>query len=88
MSTDVGADILDMAETMITSNGLQYEPVSTASSYNLIHSFYLQTAYKHHSYYNRLFLISALSRDSGKGKTQIYQIIINGGIICFVGTGS
>lgn len=30
MSTtaDVGADILDLAETMITSNGLQYEPVS------------------------------------------------------------
>lgn len=25
---DVGADILDLAETMITSNGLQYEPVS------------------------------------------------------------
>uniref|UniRef100_A0A672G3V7 Endoplasmic reticulum-Golgi intermediate compartment protein n=1 Tax=Salarias fasciatus TaxID=181472 RepID=A0A672G3V7_SALFA len=25
--TDVGADILDLAETMITSNGLQYEPV-------------------------------------------------------------
>ncbi|MED6253472.1 Endoplasmic reticulum-Golgi intermediate compartment protein 2 [Ataeniobius toweri] len=24
----VGADILDLAETMITSNGLQYEPVS------------------------------------------------------------
>lgn len=32
MSTtaDVGADILDLAETMITSNGLQYEPVSKA----------------------------------------------------------
>lgn len=27
---DVGADILDLAETMITSNGLQYEPVSEA----------------------------------------------------------
>lgn len=27
---DVGADILDLAETMITSNGLQYEPVSQA----------------------------------------------------------
>uniref|UniRef100_A0A8C7DDM3 Endoplasmic reticulum-Golgi intermediate compartment protein n=1 Tax=Oncorhynchus kisutch TaxID=8019 RepID=A0A8C7DDM3_ONCKI len=25
--TDVGADILDLAETMITSNGIQYEPV-------------------------------------------------------------
>lgn len=28
MSADVGADILDLAETMITSDGLQYEPVS------------------------------------------------------------
>lgn len=27
---DVGADILDLAETMITSNGLQYEPVREA----------------------------------------------------------
>ena len=26
--SDVGADILDLAETMITSNGLRYEPVS------------------------------------------------------------
>ena len=25
--SDVGADILDLAETMITSNGLTYEPV-------------------------------------------------------------
>lgn len=32
MSADVGADILDLAETMITSNGLQYEPVSKASN--------------------------------------------------------
>lgn len=29
---DVGADILDLAEAMITSNGLQYEPVSDAYS--------------------------------------------------------
>ena len=27
--SDVGADILDLAETMIMSNGLKYEPVST-----------------------------------------------------------
>lgn len=32
MPADVGADILDLAETMITSNGLQYEPVSKASN--------------------------------------------------------
>lgn len=31
--TDVGADILDLAETMITSNGLQYEPVRDAHPY-------------------------------------------------------
>ena len=29
MIPDVGADILDLAETMIMSNGLKYEPVST-----------------------------------------------------------
>lgn len=32
MPADVGADILDLAEIMITSNGLQYEPVSKASN--------------------------------------------------------
>lgn len=32
LPADVGADILDLAETMITSSGLQYEPVSAASS--------------------------------------------------------
>lgn len=30
---DIGADILDLAETMITSNGLQYEPVREAHLY-------------------------------------------------------
>lgn len=29
-AADVGADILDLAETMITSSGLQYEPVREA----------------------------------------------------------
>lgn len=33
---DVGADILDLAETMITSNGLQYEPVSEACLRSLL----------------------------------------------------
>lgn len=32
ISADVGADILDLAETMITSSSLQYEPVSEASN--------------------------------------------------------
>lgn len=26
--SDVGADVLDLAETMVASDGLQYEPVS------------------------------------------------------------
>lgn len=28
MDTDVGADVLDLAETMVASDGLKYEPVS------------------------------------------------------------
>lgn len=42
VSADVGADILDLAETMITSSGLQYEPVSgTSSAFLLILLFFL-----------------------------------------------
>lgn len=41
MSADVGADILDLAETMITSDGLQYEPVSKRVSFNNEVAFHL-----------------------------------------------
>lgn len=38
VTADVGADILDLAETMITSNGLLYEPVSKARPQTLAHA--------------------------------------------------
>ena len=28
---DIGADVLDLAETMVASDGLKYEPVSLSS---------------------------------------------------------
>lgn len=28
LHTDIGADVLDLAETMVASDGLKYEPVS------------------------------------------------------------
>lgn len=31
MNVDIGADVLDLAETMVASDGLKYEPVSTNS---------------------------------------------------------
>lgn len=45
LNADVGADVLDLAETMVASDGLKYEPVSNIhiqcsfpfSSYNLLH---------------------------------------------------
>lgn len=44
-NADVGADVLDLAETMVASDGLKYEPVSNTHihcsfafySYNLLH---------------------------------------------------
>lgn len=44
MNADVGADVLDLAETMVASDGLKYEPVSNIHiqcsfpfcSYNLL----------------------------------------------------
>lgn len=29
-NTDIGADVLDLAETMVASDGLKYEPVSVS----------------------------------------------------------
>lgn len=41
-NADVGADVLDLAETMVASDGLKYEPVSNAHihcsfAFNLLH---------------------------------------------------
>lgn len=32
-NADVGADVLDLAETMVASDGLKYEPVSNTRVY-------------------------------------------------------
>lgn len=42
LNADVGADVLDLAETMVASDGLKYEPVSNAHihclfAFNLLH---------------------------------------------------
>lgn len=31
LNADIGADVLDLAETMVASDGLKYEPVSMSS---------------------------------------------------------
>lgn len=34
--SDVGADVLDLAETMVASDGLKYEPVSNELRSNIV----------------------------------------------------
>lgn len=36
MSADIGADVLDLAETMVASDGLKYEPVSSFLVFTVI----------------------------------------------------
>uniref|UniRef100_A0A8C4HQG9 Endoplasmic reticulum-Golgi intermediate compartment protein n=1 Tax=Dicentrarchus labrax TaxID=13489 RepID=A0A8C4HQG9_DICLA len=59
----VGADILDLAETMITSNGLQYEPVSKATSPNL----------------RTLTLIQSRLREEHSLQEVLYKTLLKGG---------
>lgn len=71
MSADVGADILDLAETMITSSSLQYEPVSEASNpcgCVIFSYFFPTTAFLLSACFVRPSLNWLRNRDYGKGK--------------------
>lgn len=38
MNVDIGADVLDLAETMVSSDGLKYEPVSMSSDIHVMNN--------------------------------------------------
>uniref|UniRef100_A0A8C7PXQ5 Endoplasmic reticulum-Golgi intermediate compartment protein n=1 Tax=Oncorhynchus mykiss TaxID=8022 RepID=A0A8C7PXQ5_ONCMY len=63
----VGADILDLAETMITSNGIQYEPVSRSLSI-LLHTNRLWT----------LLLIQNRLREEHSLQEVLYKSVLKG----------
>jgi hypothetical protein len=50
--TDIGADVLDLAETMVASDGLNYEPVS-----RLLYRLYQNQLYKQATIHCTLFYI-------------------------------
>lgn len=52
LGADIGADVLDLAETMVASDGLKYEPVSVSASsvrYQFVYCIIKMCAHHHHA---------------------------------------